>query len=107
MWVLTRKGAAGSSSISSRSPFLGTSGGPHRAAPSTSSVVYTCPCGQVLVPELRGEEGVEAPPASAVAGEHEVGHRVVGEGPHQHGGQRGYVGGHRRAHRRTGRPIHR
>ena len=34
-----------------------------------------------------------------VPGEHEVGHRIVGEGAHQHVGQRRDVGGHRR--RRT------
>jgi hypothetical protein len=42
--------------------------------------------GQVLAPELRSEEGVQAPLSTAVTGEHEHGHGIVVEGPHQHVG---------------------
>ena len=57
--------------------------------------------GQVLAPELGGEEGTEAQASPPISGEHEGGHRIVGERAHEHLGHRRDVRGHHRSHRRV------
>ena len=90
--VLARKGATGSS----WHQLLGAVPDQVRRTPQGSGVSVfggvDVAVREVLASQLRSEKGVESGPATACAGEHEIGHGVVVKGPHQHGRQPGHIG---------------